>query len=737
MAALPSFGLLVTLLPAAGRSPAAPPKGVTVHIRVEDRDGEWFDEADGWIDCVALTSGEGDPIRSRSWRGGEDERVRVHKGRFEARWPEDAVGLQLSHLVLGGRPALLACGTVDLDEVTAGGVERTARFTRPFVLEVVAAENGRPLDDVVCGDESLSMAGWAGADADPRWRSDDERPVHWQRGAPDLAPIELLVGERELLTNDPSPTLLVGAPGRVFAAVKLDFWNGGRAHLELARSGRLEVVVEGFGADAARRLSAAQPSIRPASLREFLDADPYHFELRPVLLLWRMEGPATLSPREAAKEKADEAELDWYASLSNEELAALAPDGRMPTQEELREERHRNRWPFFSTALDDDEPIVVQARPAGGDARPCATLDHLPPGRYVLACEARDGAEELDAIEVEIKPGETTEAELRAALPPDGPFVPLRAKIRFARGDPIGKFRFEWEAMALDPPRIFHTLQSREVAARADRSIEEGSLEVWQEVRLGDVRPGRWRVWERTIGLEASIDVTEDGDNQVELIAPDMADAVVHLVDADSGEAWTSPTQLLLERAGRRVTMVDDSASAFLRSRMSFHTNFAEAARGADGTFRFQIAAGPIQLRLVDPTDRDFRSSAGDPLEIVGDSTIELEPGENEIELRVRRPTVVRLAWTVTSDEARRNAMAAESRAWRHLRRARLVPLDRAGPPIWSGSSLVAPGEFLLPEPGRYRVELPPLAGWKPLRPVEAVAKQGERVVVPVTLERE
>lgn len=224
-------------LDAPAAAPAAVAAGAALVGQVEVRGvGEQvFSQESGSLDLWLMTS-------TRRWR----ESVRVELGRFEIEPPEQGFGpfqeliVSLAQGELGGRPVvppsfgLFGFGAGQNFAPNASGELRLSLcFVEEVLLEVVHAEDGRPVQDVRL---VRAVEGHFAAFA--------------SHPGPDLA------GERRL---GPSPVRLpaagsglteqeswfVGTPGAAWRPMRIDRARGGRQRVELAAGADLEIRIEG------------------------------------------------------------------------------------------------------------------------------------------------------------------------------------------------------------------------------------------------------------------------------------------------------------------------------------------------------------------------------------------------------------------------------------------------------------------------------------------------------------
>ncbi|MBL8844003.1 MAG: hypothetical protein JNL90_20940 [Planctomycetes bacterium] len=647
----------------------------------------------------------------------------------------------IERIVLEGRRALLHPGRNESEFALGPPLRLAARAARSVTLDVVAAESGEPLDDVQVVERSdfglglsfdaldlfPSFAG-SGLDAE----SVELMALHDSLVADGASPLRLELPEEQRGPFDSSKsTLRVTAPGRVPERLEVDWFTGGRARVELQRGGSLAFRLTGFDrlSEVARRLEIARPpatTAQNALLAGVSSPRPWDGAAENVdlfALLLPPLAPEERDPRELTIEREVIEELEWQASLSEVEIDAFDCDEPPPDEEQLRVQFERQHaWPMTTERL--------AARRVGAEGR--GALHRLPPGRYRLRIVPPWNDSPFAAIgevEATVVAGETTTVEVPLELPADGPFVPLVGTIRWPCGSALERFTLWWEPLDGDERRSRNLIGPLELPAVEHGSVGATALEAWREVRLGAVRPGRWRIHEPYLGLRCDV-VVDDSDgagasSRFELIVPELAEIDVRLIDAATGDPPTEP----------------------IRLRRALHPSIAGRLPTGYGQILFNGLPrldSPTSLRLVTaagtvPLEIESPFLSGD-VELL-DAVQWFEPGRHEVTLTVAPPTVIAVDWSDTEASAVEQRPAVESaealfdrELERALRRARLVPLDRDEPPLFADWQRGRAGWFRLPRAGRYRLELVVPPGAAPLPPRVVEARAGE--IVQVTVER-
>ncbi len=697
------------------------PGDVTVEVRVEGRDGEWFEAPSGAVTYRVMNS-----TRRGSSSRGELEWSAVDSGRFVIDLEADE-RCTIQSLEFDGGPALLAADAPELMVTDSSTLRLSARYARPVTVEVVAAENGEPLRNVQFVDSqrgalfssvgALRYESW-------RWQPESLWPLPSARAMDASAPLLLAPTREELQSGRARQRLSIGAPGRVWATLDVDWFVGGRARVELVRGGALSISVTGIGSDreVERRLASARAPASPAipTVTAWWSLDAFESFTAPLLLTLKTPlDPGALDPLDLEVE----GELAWQATLSEAEVAALFSDGSLASESQLREHLSWQHSLLFDSTLTAVAPLPVDG---------VTELEHLPPGRYRLAVAPGDGdvaRPALDEVEVVVVAGETTSITLPLLLPTDGPFVPLVGTVRWPTGTTLESFEFWWEPIGdEESPRPHRRNGPLTIPAHPHGSAADGALEAWREVRLGAVRPGRWRVSEPKLGVSWDLEIS-DSESQpdakrFELIVPELADLEVTLVDAATGGP-PAEVLTLLRRPDAPFVPFRSFAGDLLSD-----VRFSGVERPLDRNDRTHLvtAAGPVRFDVV--------SNHWESLAIVNGDERWLEPGANKLTLAVGRPTIIAVEWQPAAPDvtAQLDFDAEPDELDRALRRARLVPLDPEGPPIYADWQRWRAGWFRVPTFGRYRLELVPPPGIAPIPPRIVEARAGE--VVQVSIER-
>lgn len=703
--------------------------------RLELGDDEWIEAPSGFVEYTVAV---GTPLRG-FWSLRRDTSG-ISRGRAVVALAPGEL-FTIERIVLEGRRALLHPGLNESEFALGPPLRLAARAARSVTLDVVAAESGAPLDDVQVVErprfglelpfDALNLGGsFAGSGLDAE--SDEPTALHGPLVADGASPLRIEPPEKpDGPFGSAKSTLRISAPGRIPERLEVDWFTGGHTRVELRRGGSLEFRLTGFDrySEVARRLESARS---PASMAErsllagvsprsasYLAAD--HAEL--LALLLPPLAPEERDPQELAIERDGIEELEWQASLSDEERAALFLDEPPPDEEQLRVQLERQHaWPMTTERL--------AARRVGAGGR--GALHRLPPGRYRLRIVPAWNDSPLAAIgevEATVVAGETTTVEVPLELPADGPFVPLVGTIRWPRGSALERFTLWWEPLDGDERRSRNLVGPLELPAVEHGSVGAEALESWREARLGAVRPGRWRIHEPYLGLRCDV-VVDDPEragatSRFELIVPDLAEIDVRLIDAATGDPPTEPIRL------RRA--LHPSIAGRLTTGFGYALLHGRPWPEPTGHVRLVTVAGAVPLEIESP----FLS--GD-VELL-DAVQWFEPGRHEVTLTVARPTVIAVDWSDTEASAVEQRPAVESaealfdrELERALRRARLVPLDRDEPPLFADWQRGRAGWFRLQSAGRYRLELAVPPGCAPLPPRVVEARAGE--IVPVTVER-
>lgn len=685
-------GLLAWLLPAIAvaqeAAPAAPAEGVVIRVVLEDGEGGPVLDASGLLAVAVVTKRTSELGVSRLIRHDSTTDADFRDGRCMLTASPGAE-FAVRRIIVLGRDALPTPDCRFFTVPEQGDVELRCRYSRPFVLDVVAAESGEPLEGVI-------VTARRPPNDDGLFPESPVSPLIRRELLDAASPIELKavadwnVAVSGTLPLEATAVLHVTAPDREWAFVSVDFYDGGRERIELARAGALHVDLAG---DVGRFISSAGDGWRVSSFPGTL---PSQARVHPwVLRLHRRWADGEIGPRQADLEE----ELAWYESLSDEEVVALAPDGRRPSEAELVAQ--------LGTSL-DEEALGDQEAARAITKDGSIVTDHLPIGRYRVALERQDGGRWIGGgeTEVDVVAGETTRITLPIVLPPKRLAAAVRGSIVLPAGWRLGKPELRFVEVGNAAGGLFGPVNSA-----IEASIAADALGPFITFVSPPLAEGRWTLLERKSGASTEIDVRYSERNEIRFELPELADVAVRLIDAATGMPWSEPVTLML-----------------LRPRPLWDPFSSRAVWDApSGRWWLQVA----------PRDAEFRAGdGGEPLEIVGGARRTLAPGLNEFDLALRRPTLVRLdhEFLWMPSEPGRPRLALE------LRRARLVPVNRQGPPVrvdLSGDHTIWPNPvFTIDEPGRYRLEIPPLRDYELSAPVEIDVRAGETTLVELPLVR-
>lgn len=336
------------------------------------------------------------------------------------------------------------------------------------------------------------------------------------------------------------------------------------------------------------------------------------------------------------------------------------------------------------------------------DADHLAVFESLPPGAYAVAVErgwAQDRVS-FGSSSVEVTAGSRARVAVQVELPERPPEARVRGELVLADGwereDVAVAFAAQDEASAWADGPIVVPLAAMEPAGRA--------VGAWGADRFAfDARlpaPGRWAILARPHEVRRLLEVPVAGLEGVELVVPPPALALVRVVDVESGETvrvdalrWSMPP---LE--GILATML-----------------WIAPADPGEGRIRIRAPALGIQLHPTTPA-----LVAVEPGQVY-----ELHPGENELELEVRRQLGVRLRFLDGDEEL--------PWSWEWRIEARPVSGD-------TGAVSRSIGILWFREPGTYELDAT-VDGYAPVRSqrfdVRPTELDAELPEVPVRLRRE
>lgn len=342
--------------------------------------------------------------------------------------------------------------------------------------------------------------------------------------------------------------------------------------------------------------------------------------------------------------------------------------------------------------------LVLEAPPA---RRGPTRFEGLAPGSFDLALErgkSWDRPQSLGKTPVELVAGATTHAEI-VVTPPQEP--------RRVRVSGTLHLSHEWNCVWLDLRfEPFAVPGGTSLEARAlgleDLAPVAGSPDLFR-FELTPVLPGRYLVRSYAYAFQQMIETGDAGRDDLALSIGDPADVLVHALDA-ANDLPVRDDGLLLWTC----RWPDESRSGGLAA-----TKWDEARQA----WRFRAPAGEVELWVA------FGSRVWELAEASPYLTV--RPGDNEFTVRVRRAFGFFVHFEVDGRkiDCPRDATSI-----------RIEPEE--GEPIAIAVRTFQDDGFFVraPSAGRWRVVVPPLAGYEPVDPIEVTLQGGviERLAIPL-----
>ncbi len=464
------------------------------------------------------------------------------------------------------------------------------------------------------------------------------------------------------------PTLYATAPGYAWGSIEVDYRRGGEATIALVRGEDLEVEVIG-----------EFPPLPPPKPNVFSDG-----EWRAVLRLRRPIEEA-LPDLEAMV-----AAAMWsLASLTDVQTKAAFPDGQVPGVAKVRAGLEQYRNEVMRHASRAVRPVEVEPERVGS-----TRIAGVVPGRRTVSleyCNGWDPPQVLASAGVDVVAG----AAARATLVIEPPREAAR-RVRLA-----GSVRFSpaWDG-------DFLHLGFAPVAVTGTPVVDGFGLDLGDLQRVagelghfrfdaGEVLPGRYLVRSDAYRFQQVVDTGPDGTESAQIVIGDPADVVVHALDDLTG-APVRARHMLLWNCKRPV---ESTGGGF------DHVEWDEARQA----WCFRAPAGEVELQLT--------GEPRDELEPVEPRFFTVLPGRNEITVRLRRATGLRLSLEVDGYKIEWPGGAA----W-------LVVLDAVyggQPDVTAALSSDDVLTFRVPAPGSWRITVPSLAGYEPVAPFVLVLERG------------
>jgi hypothetical protein len=352
---------------------------------------------------------------------------------------------------------------------------------------------------------------------------------------------------------------------------------------------------------------------------------------------------------------------------------------------------------------DDLGDALLVLRRAGVDApADVANLDHaglvrvpsLEPGSWTATAQLGrfESPTILGSATADVVAGVTTRVEIDLASPASPDLVTVAGLVRVPKAWGV-------ESLSLTAEHLGNVkrLADRERRGTLDVSESDGAFDVFP-FEISDVLPGRWAIEIDEPRFEQSIDVGDDGRDDVVLEVPPPGHASVRVVDAATGD--DAPVEMVLWRR------TDDDSDATAGCQRDSTT----------GRFEIDVPQGDLEVSLG-----PFSTACEcEPQRFV------VGPGRTEVELRTTAVQGVRLRGlegdvVIPWD----SAWAARLSAIEHDGRETRSQLER-------GREVVA-----VTKPGRYRLSIGKIDGRRAVSDREVVVDPGRLTDVVVRLERE
>lgn len=483
-------------------------------------------------------------------------------------------------------------------------------------------------------------------------------------------------------------TLCVGASGYAWSSRKVDFELGGDVTFDLMPGGSIEVAIAGD-------VSLARPGDDPS---ESIGEAP--------LIRVRRKPDAAPEPEPFDLEGALAEAKERIASATEGELAMWFADGVTPDDAALRAmllEEHEQELRDAET-LETEWPVADMAPSLDGPTR----IEGLLPGGYAVSLER--GSDWNKALvfaraEVLVVAGSTARVTLVAApvvRPQPGPFSG-RLRLSPAWGADRIDLRFE----PLDVPGSSggdeFRLRLQELAA---------SRSEWHPFDAGPRLTGRWLVRAHDYAFAQIVDTGPAGRADLEIVIGDPCDVAIRLIDAATGAPIVS--------AGRHAIawscVFPETEDWSGRGKANWST--------VEVCYRCRAPAGEIMVWLDSELTRLYDGVARQRLRVV--------PGRNEVRFVLRRLQALELRFEV---DGRPPADFLERFGAAEIELVSIATGKRRRD--YDDIDLDQTLCYRLPDPGRWRVEVPRIPGYRLIEPFEVDIAAQQLTVQVVALVRD
>lgn len=678
--------------------PPLDPKLTPGRIVLRDGDGREIPPGSGTLRGFWI---EGDGGFGTGW-------IPVVDGRFTVEIPAGRT-LQPTHLELGGEHLLLKRGSAsetgsrNLVAPDANGeLVIEAERARPLRLHAVDAATRAELSRVsVYRSEGFPLEDTA----HPGTASADDLLADGQP-----SPITLALQNHDFPMAK-TTSLRVGAPGYAWSKVEIDYGRGGDVTVELAPGGAIDATISG---DYPR----AAPSPRPAAVElEGMDASEIASAIEALAGKNDVKGNAVLRIRQPYAPPPDEEEFDLefalaktkerIAALSDEQRAMAFPDGVVPDDAALRAliVQLRERAAKLLERVEMSRLVAELVPAADGPTR----IDGLAPGRYFVTLEQGDHWNKprlLARTDVEVRAGATALAQLFVSADDRPATVPLRGRVRLSPA--WGETSIDLHFDPIDVP-------GGSSADEFELDVRTGGSEAgpeWHPFDAGTRLPGRWLVKSYGVELQQVVDTGPSGRSDVEIVFGDPADVVVHLLDDSTGTTIVVDDRDALMWNGARP---DGSSGGTLED-----APWDEEL----GAWCFRAPAGEIEMQLWGDAGYLFKG--------LDDVRVRIEPGRNEFTYRLQPLQALEVRFEVDGLPMQMSR-SWEAKPFSETRAVSVASGATAHLEGWGDSSIW----FTLPDAGRWRVELGPILGIRPIAPFEVDVPARKMTVHRVALVRD
>jgi len=342
--------------------------------------------------------------------------------------------------------------------------------------------------------------------------------------------------------------------------------------------------------------------------------------------------------------------------------------------------------------------LALEAPPA---RRGPTRFEGLAPGAFDLSLErgkSWDRPQLLGKTPVELVAGSTEHATITITPPQEARRVRVAGTLHLSP-----EWHCTWLDLRFEPIAVpgGTSLEARSLAF-SDLVPIAGSPDLFR-FELAPVLPGRYLVKSYTFACQQMIETGDAGRDDLALSIGDPADVLVHALDVTAGLPVREEGLLLWN--GR---WPEESTGGGLQATKWDEERQAWSFRAPAGEVELRVAYGSRLWELCEPTP-----------------FLAVRPGSNELTIHVQRATGVVLRFEVGGKRI----------DWpRDATTIRVEPAE-GEPSVIDVRNLDKDGLFVrAPSAGRWRIVVPPLAGYEPVDPVEVTSQPGaiERLAIPL-----